>query len=185
MELNEHDNGTSALTQGPGVLHSEADLAEKDETLHPTEEEQRPDYTGFSKKQLAELAKELSKDGNPIKAEIILKEIKPLYDEIAEKEKTEAKKRFIESGSIAEDFEYRGDEFDTLFDANARLIRDRKHQFLKQQEEQRNDNLHKKQDLLEKMRELLDTPVAGNQYDTFQEVQKQWKTIGQVPQAQS
>lgn len=185
MELNEHDNGTSALAQAPGVLHSEADLAEKDETLHPAEEEQRPDYSTFSKKQLAELAKELSKDGNPVKAELILKEIKPLYDEIAEKEKTEAKKRFIESGSIAEDFEYRGDEFDTLFDANARLIRDRKHQFLKQQEEQRNENLHKKQDLLEKMRELLDTPGTGNQYDTFQELQKQWKTIGQVPQAQA
>lgn len=185
MELNEHDNGTSALAQAPGVLHSEADLAEKDEALHPVEEEHRPDYTTFSKKQLAELAKELSKDGNPIKAEIILKEIKPLYDEIAEKEKAEAKKRFIESGSIAEDFEYRGDEFDTLFDANARLIRDRKHQFLKQQEEQRNENLHKKQDLLEKMRELLDTPGTGNQYDTFQELQKQWKTVGQVPQAQA
>lgn len=185
MELNEHDNGTSALTQAPGVLHSEADLAEKDEALHPVEEEHRPDYTTFSKKQLAELAKELSKDGNPIKAESILKEIKPLYDEIAEKEKAEAKKRFVESGSIAEDFEYRGDEFDTLFDANARLIRDRKHQFLKQQEEQRNENLHKKQDLLEKMRELLDTPGTGNQYDTFQELQKQWKAIGQVPQAQA
>lgn len=185
MELNEHDNGTSALTQAPGVLHSEADLAEKDETLHPTEEEQRPDYTGFSKKQLAELLKELSKDGNPVKAETILREIKPLYDDIAEKEKAEAKKRFLETGGIAEDFEYRGDEYDTLFDANARLIRDRKHQFLKQQDEQRNDNLLKKQDLLEKMRLLLDTPGTGNQYDAFQELQKQWKAIGQVPQTQA
>lgn len=185
MELNEHDNGTSALAQAPGVLHSEADLAEKDETLHPTEEEQRPDYSSFSKKQLAELAKELSKDGNPVKAEIILKEIKPLYDEIAEREKAEAKKRFLESGGVIDDFEYRGDEFDSLFDANARLIRDRKHQFLKQQEEQRNDNLLKKQELLEKMRLLLDTPGTGNQYDVFQELQKQWKNTGQVPQTQA
>ena len=35
------------------------------------------------------------------------------------------------------------------------------------------------------MRLLLDTPGTGNQYDTFQEVQKQWKAIGQVPQTQA
>lgn len=184
MELNELEHGTSALMQEPDGLHSEADLAERDEALH-LEEEHRPDYTHYSKKQLAELARELSRDPNPVKAEATLREIKPLYDEIAEKEKSEAKKRFLESGGIADDFEYRGDEFDTLFDANARLIRDRRTQFVRQQEEQRVDNLHKKETLLENMRLLLDTPGTGNQYDTFQELQKQWKATGQVPQAQA
>lgn len=185
MELNELDNGTSALAQAPDVLNSEADLSEKDETLQHLEEEQKPDYSGFTKKQLAEAAKELVNDTNPVKAESILRELKPLYEEFVEKEKIEAKKRFLESGGIAEDFEYRGDESDNLFDANAKLIRDRKHQYLRQQDELRNDNLNKKQNLLDKMRSLIDLPGTGNQYDAFQELQKQWKALGQVPQAQA
>lgn len=180
MELNENENGTSALEKVTGVLHSEADLEEKDETLHAMEEDQKPDYSTFSKKQLAELSKELAKENNAIKAELTLREIKPLYDEIVEKEKTEAKKRFLAEGGLADDFEYRGDEFDMAFDANARLIRDKKNQYMRQQEEQRNENLRKKEELLEKMRELLDGAGASNQYEAFQELQKQWKSIGQV-----
>ncbi len=179
MELNENENGTSALEKATGVLHSEADLEEKDEALHVIEDE-KPDYSTFSKKQLAELSKELAKENNAIKAELTLREIKPLYDEIAEKEKAEAKKRFLAEGGQADDFDYRGDEFDMAFDANAKLIRDRKNQFMRQQEEQRNENLRKKEDLLEKMRELLDGAGASNQYEAFQELQKQWKSIGQV-----
>lgn len=180
MELNENENGTQELEKVSGVLHSEADLEEKDDTLHALEEEQKPDYSTFTKKQLAELSKELAKDSNAIKAELTLREIRPLYDEIAEKEKAEAKKRFLAEGGLPDDFEYRGDEFDMAFDANARLIRDKKHQFMRQQEEQRNENLRKKEDLLEKMRELLDGPGASNQYEAFQELQKQWKSVGQV-----
>jgi hypothetical protein len=184
MEVKEHDNGIPVVDSTTGVLHSEADLAEKDDALlSVSEEEQKPDYSHFSKKQLAELSKELAKDTNPLKAEGTLRELKPLFDEIAEREKADAKKRFLESGGIAEDFEYRGDEFDTVFDANARLIRDRKNQYFRQQEEQRTDNLHKKQDILEKMRGLMDAPGTGNQYDAFQELQKQWKSIGQVAPA--
>jgi hypothetical protein len=180
MELNENENGTQELEKVSGVLHSEADLEEKDDTLHALDEVQKPDYSTFTKKQLAELSKELAKESNALKAELTLREIRPLYDEIAEKEKAEAKKRFLAEGGLADDFEYRGDEFDMAFDANARLIRDKKHQFMRQQEEQRNENLRKKEDLLEKMRELLDGPGASNQYETFQELQKQWKSIGQV-----
>jgi hypothetical protein len=184
MDVNEHDTGTPLETSG--VLHSEVDLAEKDEvSLQPLEEEHRPDYSHFTKKQLAELTKELAKDANPVKAESTLREVRPLYEEFVEREKAEALKRFIASGGVAEDFEYRGDESDAVFDANSKLIRDRKNQHNRQQEEQRNENLRKKQELLEKMRSLLDSPGSGNQYDAFLELQKQWKAIGQVPSSQS
>ena len=78
------------------------------------------------------------------------------------------------------DFEFRGDEWDAVFDANAKLIRDRKNQFIRQQEEARNENLKKKEGILEQMRILLDAPGSGNQYDKFQELQKQWKSVGTV-----
>ncbi|MFY7920588.1 MAG: DUF349 domain-containing protein [Chryseotalea sp.] len=180
MEVNEQENGTPEAILQKGVLTSEADLAEKDDALVHEEEEVKPDYIQFSKKQLAELAKELAKDNNPIKAENVLREIKPYFEDLYEKNKSQALEKFIAEGGLPVDFEFRGDEWDAVFDANAKLIRDRKNQFIRQQEEARNENLKKKEGILEQMRILLDAPGSGNQYDKFQELQKQWKSVGTV-----
>lgn len=186
MEATEHDNGTQAVDFTASVLQTEADLSEKEDgNLALSVEEQKVDYTLFSKTQLVELSKELVKDTNPLTAENALREIKPLFDDFVEKEKSAAKIRFINDGGIEDDFAYRGEEQDTIFEGNARLIRDRKTQYFKQQDEQRNTNLQKKEELLEKMRALMDAPSTGNQYDAFQELQKQWKSIGQVAPTQN
>jgi len=45
-----------------------------------------------------------------------------------------------------EDFDYKGDENDNVFDANFKLIRDRRAHIFKQQEEQKLDNLQRNRD---------------------------------------
>ncbi|MCI0750726.1 MAG: DUF349 domain-containing protein, partial [Flammeovirgaceae bacterium] len=166
-------------------LQTEADLSEHHDHDLEEEEAQKIDYTAFTKQQLASLIKELSKDDNFKKVEAIIKEIKPLFDEIREKERAEAMARFLADGGTQDDFDYKGDEFDTLFDANYKLIRDRKNAFHRQQEESKQENLLKKLELLEKMRQLIDSPEGPNQFDSFKDIQKQWKTIGAVPLAQT
>jgi hypothetical protein len=185
MEVNEQETGTPQALLQQGVLTSEADLAEKDDTLVHEEEEVKPDYSQFTRKQLSELAKELAKDANPVKAESTLRELKTYFEDLYEKNKAQALDKFIAEGGVVADFDYRGDEWDSIFDANAKLIRDRRNQFVRQQEETRNENLKKKESILEQMRQLLDAPGSGNQYDKFQELQKQWKSIGAVPGNQS
>ncbi len=52
-----------------------------------------------------------------------------------------------------------------IFDANLKLIRDRKTQYYKQQEEQKIENLAKKQELLEKLRVLSDSQDTTDQFE--------------------
>lgn len=166
------------------TLHSEADLSEHDETGDEHLEEEHVDYSNFTKSQLVSVVKELSKETNFRRVDHILKEIKPLYDEFREKERAEALSRFISSGGTAEDFDFKGDENDIAFDANIKLIRDRKGQHFKAQEEKKTDNLRRKEELLEKIRLLADDNT-NHQFDAFKELQKEWKSIGPVPGPQA
>jgi len=186
-EAQEPEMGSEGMSNGR-ALHSEVDLSDRDEFREETSEEHHDvehhvDYTQFSKLQLSELIKDLSRETDVRKVDVVLREIKPIFDEMREKERAEALQRFITNGGVAEDFEFKGDDADVVFDANYKLLRDRRNQHFRQQEEAKVDNLKKKQDLLEKLRVLFDAPDATDQFDRFKDLQKEWKVIGAVPAA--
>lgn len=166
-------------------LHSEADLADHDEQGEEHLEEEHVDYSNYTKPQLVSVVKELSRETNFKRVDHILKEIKPMYDDFRDKERAEALAKFIAAGGTAEDFEYKGDDQDIAFDANLKLIRDRRGQHFKAQEEKKTDNLKRKEELLEKIRLLADGDSSNHQFDAFKELQKEWKTIGPVPGPQA
>jgi hypothetical protein len=179
-----------AGNHGNGELHSEADLADHHDEIASSdsfeeEEHKHVDYSELSKAQLANLLKDLSRENNFRKLDNIIKEVKPIYDEHRERDRAEALSRFIADGGVAEDFEFKGDENDIIFDANLKLIRDRRAQHFKAQEEQKTDNLQKKEALIEKLRELLESQENSNQFETFKQIQQQWKATGPVPGTQA
>ena len=181
-------NQELANRHDPAAVQSEADLAEHEESFDEALEEddhRHVDYSSYSKSQFVSLAKELSKETNFKKVDNVLKEIKPLYDDIREKERMAALEKFVSGGGEAADFDYKGDDLDNAFDANLKLIRDRRSQYFRLQEEQKNDNLRKKQDLIEKIRLLVDSPDNNNQFESFKELQKEWRSIGPIPGTQA
>lgn len=175
-------------SHGNGALHSEIDLSEHEDSSGDALDDadhKHIDYTQLSKSQLADLIKDLSKENNFRKVDTVLKEIKPLFDEFKEKERSDALAKFIQNGGVAEDFEFKGDEADNVFDANLKLIRDRRTQHFKNQEDQKQDNLNRKVELIEKLRQLLDSQENSTQFDTFKQIQQEWKSIGAVPGIQA
>ncbi|MEJ7645529.1 MAG: DUF349 domain-containing protein [Chryseolinea sp.] len=183
----EKEHATQHTMPGNGrTLQSEVDLSEHDESSDEHhEEDHATDYSNFSKAQFAELIKELTREDNFKKIDNVLREVKPLFDDMREREKAEALSRFINEGGVAEDFEYKGDEHDHAFDATYKILKDKKAQYFKQQEEGKVNNLKKKQDLLEKLRVLFDSQDNANQFDQFKSLQKEWKVIGPVPGPQA
>ncbi|HEY9490246.1 MAG TPA: DUF349 domain-containing protein [Chryseosolibacter sp.] len=182
-----HEPGLSD-SQNKQALHSEADLSERDEVFDETlddDDQKNIDYSNYTKSQLAGVVKELAKETNFKKVDNILKEIKPVFDEIREKERSAALKKFISNGGETDDFDYKGDELDNAFDVHLKVVRDRRAQFFRQQEEQKNDNLRKKQELIEKLRILVDSPDNTNQFEAFKELQKEWRSIGPIPGTQA
>src|SRR5690606_11784652 len=167
-----------------GVVSSNADLdrhGEEESDTGSHDEDHKEDYSTFTKKQFVDLVKELSRSDDVARADRVLREIKPLFDDIREKERTAAKQRFIDTGGAEEDFDYKEDELDVAFDAHVRLIRGRRTKQLREEEDRKTENLRIKQELLEKLRELVDAQDMNNQVEQFKTRQKEWKAVGQYP----
>lgn len=168
----------------PKEEEANQDVENQNEEQHEHDEDEDEfeavDYTKYSKKELVDLIKELAKEGNIRKSDRVLKEIKPLYDEMLSQEKQEALDKFVADGGDSADFEYKLDELDLRFDANYQLIKDRKQQFFKEQEKQREENLRKKNEVLDKLRNLVDGEESDTSISALKQLQEEWKAIGQV-----
>lgn len=187
-EKEEQDSALNGISHAhENILNSEADLADQDHAEHSAEEELDViDYSAFTKNQFVEHIKELVKEGNQRKLDHAVREIKPLFDELKEKDRTAALNRFILDGGVVDDFDYRADEPTQQFDLVIKQIRERKAQHVRNQEDMRNENLRKKTSLLEQIRELIDSAdPSTQQFNAFKELQKEWKSIGAVPVAQN
>lgn len=147
------------------------------------EDHHEVDYTGFTKSELVDAVKELAKEDNFKKVDQALKDIKPLFDEMRATERKEALDRFKADGGIEEDFEFRLDELDHTFDATVKLIRDRRNEYFKNLENRKNENLRKKNEILENLRTLIDGEDSAHSFNTFKELQHAWKQVGPVPPA--
>jgi hypothetical protein len=141
------------------------------------------DYASLDKKDFVGLLKEAAAHDDFKKADQLIREIKPLFDEIRNTERTEALIRFKQNGGIDEDFEYKGDEWDQAFDIYVRSIRENRQRHIKELEEQKNINLQTKTNLLESLRQLVDGEDNEHSLRLFKDIQRDWKKVGPVPQS--
>jgi hypothetical protein len=170
-------NETAEEVSDPGQKNDE----HTDET--DSVEDHAVNYTDFTKADFVARLRELAKEDDFRKAESFLKAIKPHYDELRQQERAEALDKFIKEGGVEDDFEYRLDESDHAFDATSKLLRDKKNQFIRNLEERKTENLRKKNEILEKLRALIDGEDNAQSFQIFKELQNEWKNIGQVSMA--
>ena len=128
--------------------------------------------------------KDLAKQTDFRKIDPILKSVRAHYDDNLDKEKSLALNKFLSDGGSADDFEFRQDPLDVAFEANYKVLRDRKVEHIRNQEEQKNDNFRKKNQLLEELRALADGDDNKHSFEKVKDIQQRWKAIGQVPAAQ-
>jgi hypothetical protein len=172
----------TGLVAHAAVLHNETDLVDHHPSEALNETEHTIDYHDLSKAELLKLVKKLAAEADAVKAERELREIKSAYEELFEEERSRAFNRFILEGGKPDEFNYRGDEWDGQFQQYFKIIRDRKALQIKQEESRKNDNYQKKLELLERLRQLVDSPdVNTNQFEQFKALQAEWKSIGAVP----
>ncbi len=143
-------------------------------------EDEHIDYSNHTKEQLLEDVAVLSRHDDVRKADRELREIAHFFEEITHKEEEEALKKFIENGGEKEDFEYR-DEAVVKFEEYAKIIRERKSKFFHELEKQKDHNLHRKNEILEKLREIVDGEESTTSINALKEIQNEWKSIGPVP----
>lgn len=180
--VQEYDN-EAGLVAHVSALQNETDLADVHQLDDDSDrQEEAPDYHTFSKQQLLQAVKKLANEPDAIKADKELREIKAAFDELCEQDRTHAFNRFILDGGTADDFEYRGEPIDAQFAQLFKQIKERKTQQLREEENRKNENYRKKLELLERLRELVDSQdVNANQFEKFKALQAEWRAVGAVP----
>ena len=148
------------------------------------EEDQQLDYSNYSKKQMVQVLESFLKEDNFSQVGRILKEIKKPFDDLIAQEQDDAYNKYIEEGGEKDGFEYRGDELNQRFMAAFNKLRDRKNEFFNSLEIKKDQNLKTKLEILEKLRQLVDTEETGASIKDLKELQVQWKEVGPVPSSQ-
>jgi peptidase E len=178
---------TEAKEEGLDVVsHASASLPESPEpgADELVEEVHETDYSRLTKKELVDLLKDMVRDNDFLKSDASLRELRSRFEDLQHLEKTEALKRFLENGGTLDDFDYRLDALDIAFEANFKLLRNKRLEHFRNIEQQKNENLAKKKELLDTLRQLIDGKDDKHAFDKFKEIQKQWREIGPVPAAQ-
>ncbi len=165
-------------------IHESDSHSEEGEHAEEVEVEQHLDYSNYTKKQLVQVVESLVGDDNFSLIGRILKETKKSYDDLLSDERKAAYDKYIEDGGEKDGFEYKTDELDQRFQKAHDKLRDRRNQFLNNLEASKEDNLQKKQALLDRLRDVVDSEETRSSLKVLKDIQTTWREIGPVPSAQ-
>ena len=134
-----------------------------------------------SKQEILERLKEIvGSDENPSKDEI--DHLKTAFYKLHITERDEKQKAYLEAGGDPEKYLIQPDEAEEVFKAEMSVIKERRSKLFLKQEEEKQENLKKKLDIIEKIKAMVTSPDEANKaYTAFKELQQQWKEIRSVP----
>ena len=134
-----------------------------------------------SKKEVLERVKEIANsDENPNKEEI--DHLKTTFYKIHNAERDEQQKEYLEAGGKPEEYEVLPDEDEEMFKAEMGIIKEKRAKQFQEQEAEKQENLEKKLEIIEKIKALATSPEEANKsYQEFKDLQQQWKEIKAVP----
>ena len=165
----------------------ETDKSEEDkDEVHlddEMEEEEEKDYSLFKKDELINEFEALLKIEDIKSAEKKIKELKPFYQEFVESERKEALQKFLDDGGVEIDFKYIGDALDSRYSNLNDKYKGRRNAYYSELEKSKEDNLTRKQDILEKLRAIVDGEETNASISALKNITKEWRSIGPVPSA--
>lgn len=108
--------------------------------------------------------------------------LKQNYYKVKRNEVEAAYKAHIESGKPEAEFTPEYDEYEEPLKELLANFKERKAEYLQQQEKQREENLARKNALLDELKAIIDTPdEVGKQYQRVQQIQQEFKSITDIP----
>ena len=134
-----------------------------------------------TKKEVVERLKEIAaSDENPDKDEIDL--LKTVFYKLHITEREARMKEYIDGGGDPEAYQIMPDEDEETFKQQMAIVREKRARIFQQQEAEKQANLEKKLEIIEKIKAMATSPDDANKsYNEFKELQQQWKDIKNVP----
>ncbi|MDF9796078.1 hypothetical protein OKW21_001341 [Catalinimonas alkaloidigena] len=164
---------------------SDVDKGEEHDIHHPKEEEddhdEEIDYGSLSREELVKAINEQLKNENVKKADAHAQEMKSAFDELEAEIKENALKKYLNDGGEKDGFEYKSDELSEQFYQSFRFIKEKKASYYAKLGQDRNKNYEAKQDILNRLREFIDSEETQVSINKLKELQNEWRSIGPVP----
>ena len=134
-----------------------------------------------SKEEVLERVKELAHgDETPQKDEV--EYLKTSFYKLHIAEREAQLRAYIDGGGDPEKYQITPDETENVFKAEMGLIKERRAKLFREQEEEKEANLKKKLEIIDKIKAMVTSPEEANKsYQTFKTLQQEWREIKAVP----
>ena len=151
--------------------------------LNPVQEnlEEQPKHTYATKQEVLERVKELAHgEETPQKAEVDM--LKTVFYKLHLAEREAQMKEYLDNGGNPEEYRVMPDADEEAFKAEMSIIKEKRQKAFIEQEAEKQENLKKKLDIIEKIKAMITSPEEANKtYQEFKALQQQWKETKAVP----
>ena len=91
-------------------------------------------------------------------------------------------KAYIDGGGDPEQYQIRPDDLEEAFKAEMIIIKEKRQQAFREQEQQKQDNLQRKLAIIEQIKNMVTSPEEANKsYKEFKALQDEWREIKLIP----
>lgn len=157
------------------------DTTEKGEFVSESSEAAALKKVYKSKSEIIERVKEIAhSDEHPQKGEIDY--LKTIFYKLHFAEREADMKAYLEGGGDPANYKVLPDEDEEVFKAEMGVIKEKRAKLFLEQEKEKQENLKKKLDIIEKIKAMVTSPEEANKsYQDFKKLQQEWKEIKLVP----
>ena len=183
------DSQENALQQGTMAEEQQEAVAAAEEVQNTNSEPQAENdsavpvakQTFKSKEEVLARLKELaSSEETPDKEEV--DHLKTVFYKMHVAERDEKQRQYLEAGGDPEKYQVLPDDDEKEFKVAMGVIREKRAALFMQQEAEKQENLKRKQEIIEKIKAMATSPDEANKsYQDFKALQQEWKEIKAVP----
>lgn len=167
-------------TSAENTTEEAIQTATSNETTETTTAAEKP-AEPKTKAEVIEVLKQIVYNGGNVER-TELDHLKMLYYRFHNADVASAREKFIEEGGKAEDFMPAPDMDEENFKAQLSLIREMRNKAAEALEAEKQQNLKRKQEIIERIKALAATPEdADKGYNEVKELQAEWKELKAVP----
>ena len=179
------DNSVQTNTDNAPTACEEAATAQEGaagaEAVDAGNDTPEPKKVYKNKKEIIERLKEITQSGeDPQKDEV--EYLKTTFYKLHFAEREAAMKAYLESGGDPDNYKVTPDEDENEFKAEMSVIKEKRAKIFLEQEKEKQENLKKKLDIIEKIKAMVTSPEEANKsYQEFKKLQLEWREIKLVP----
>lgn len=175
------EEGKAAQAANVETNATEATPSKQPEAEAETTEATEPQKVYATKQEVLERVKEVAhSDETPTKEEI--DHLKTIFYKLLSAEREAEQKEHLSNGGDPDAYVMTPDDTEEQFKAEMSIIKEKRAEAFQRQEEEKQENLQKKLQIIEKIKMMSTSPEEANKsYNDFKALQQEWKEIKAVP----